>query len=122
PPWARQPSTSYCPPTRSPGRSFGVKENRVPHLGQNPSVRPGRSPRPRPTGSPQLLQKRLPSATCGSDSTAVDGSRYGTRGTSTSPAPSIPRRPDDRVDPVRVVPDRKSTRLNSSHVKISYAV
>ncbi|WP_246343249.1 hypothetical protein [Actinomadura verrucosospora] len=46
------------------------------------------------------------SATCGSLITADDGSRYGTRGTSTSPAPSIPRRPDDRDEPVRVLPVR----------------
>src|SRR3989442_2401095 len=33
------------------------------------------------------------------------------------PAVSVPC-----VDPVRDAPDRKSTRLNSSHVRISYAV
>ncbi|GAA0351805.1 hypothetical protein GCM10010151_46790 [Actinoallomurus spadix] len=76
----------------------------MPHLGQNPSARPGRSPRDRPTGSPQLLQKRLFSATTGSDMIAEAGSRYGTRGTSTRPAPSIPRRrEEDRDEPVRTL-------------------
>ncbi|GLZ07102.1 hypothetical protein Acsp03_45680 [Actinomadura sp. NBRC 104412] len=51
-----------------------------------------------------MLQNRLASGTCGSDRTAEDGSRYGTRGTSTSPAPSMPRRPEEREDPVRVDP------------------
>ncbi|GAA2136652.1 hypothetical protein GCM10009727_31540 [Actinomadura napierensis] len=69
-------------------------------------MRPGRSARPRPTGSPQWEQNRLPSATCGSLITADDGSRYAIRGTSTRPAPSIPRRPDDRDEPVRVLPVR----------------
>ncbi|WP_425550741.1 hypothetical protein, partial [Actinoallomurus liliacearum] len=37
-------------------------------------------------------------------STAEAGSRYGTRGTSTRPAPSIPRRRDeDRDEPVRTL-------------------
>jgi hypothetical protein len=31
------------------------------------------------------------SGTCGSDSTALVGSRYGTRGISSRPAPSLPR-------------------------------
>src|SRR3954454_9255512 len=92
------PSTSYWPPTSSPSASFGVKENAVPQAPQKPSVRPGRSPRLRPTGSPQFPQNRLLSDTDGSVSTADAGSRYGTLGTSTSPAPSIPRRPDVRDD------------------------
>jgi hypothetical protein len=58
---------------------------------------PGRPSRSRPTGWPQPLQKRLFSGTRGSASTALDGSRYGTGGISTSPAPSLPR--DDRLTP-----------------------
>ena len=63
PPCARQPTTSYWPPTRAPGSSFGVNENGVRHFGQKPSVRPGRPSRERPTGAPQMEQKRLSSAT-----------------------------------------------------------
>ncbi|GAA0431322.1 hypothetical protein GCM10010357_61230 [Streptomyces luteireticuli] len=57
---------------------------------QKPSVRPGRSPRERPTGSPQSLreQNRLRSGTSGSASTAERGSGRGTPGTLTRPAPS----------------------------------
>ncbi|KUL60319.1 hypothetical protein ADL32_16885 [Streptomyces albidoflavus] len=60
---------------------------------QNPSVRPGRSPRDRPTGAPHSarLQNRLRSGTRGSDATAVRGSGRGTSGTATRPAPSRPR-------------------------------
>src|SRR3989442_12166724 len=38
------------------------------------------------------------------------------------PARQQRRRQDDRVDGEDLHPDRKSTRLNSSHVRISYAV
>ncbi|GHJ28276.1 hypothetical protein TPA0910_27090 [Streptomyces hygroscopicus subsp. sporocinereus] len=57
---------------------------------QKPSVRPGRSPRARPTGAPQSarLQNRFRSGTSGSASTAVRGSGRGTSGTLTRPAPS----------------------------------
>ena len=65
--------------------------------GQNPSVRPGRSPSGRGRPARRTLpQNRLSSGTCGFRITAWDGSRYGTGGTSTRPAPSMPRR-DDRV-------------------------
>ncbi len=79
----------------SPGRSFGTKEYGCPHLVQNPSVRPGRSPRERPTGAPQspLLQNRLRSGTSGRSSTADRGSGRGTAGMVTRPAPSL-LRPD----------------------------
>ena len=60
----------------------------MPQFRQNPSVRPARPSFPRPTGCPQLPQKRLFSGTCGSASTALAGSRYGTGGISTSPAPA----------------------------------
>jgi len=46
----------------------------------------------RPTGSSQRAQNRLRSGTCGLVSTAVSGSGAGTGGTSTRPAPSVPRR------------------------------
>jgi hypothetical protein len=68
----------------------------VRHLGQKPSVRPGRPSRLRPAGSPQLPQKRCDSGTFGSFSTALAGSRSGTGGTSTRLAPSRPR-PAERL-------------------------
>src|SRR5947208_6755944 len=92
PPWARQPTASYWPATSSPGRSFGSNENGPPHLRQKPAVRPGSPSRPRPTGSLQRPQKRRLSGTIAeSPSTASAGSRNGTGGISTSPAPRRPR-------------------------------
>ena len=90
------PTTSYWAATRSPARNFGSKENRWPQCGQNPASRPGRPSRPRPTSASQWAQNRLFSATCGSARITVDGSLYGTGGTSTRPAPRLPRldRPD----------------------------
>ncbi|OKJ76667.1 hypothetical protein AMK30_08490 [Streptomyces sp. CB02460] len=66
---------------------------------QNPSVRPGRSPRARPTGAPQSEreQNRLRSGTSGFSMTAVRGSGRGTSGTCTRPAPSR-LRPEALVD------------------------
>lgn len=66
---------------------------------QNPSVRPGRSPRARPTGAPQSEreQNRLRSGTSGFSSTAAEGSGRGTSGMVTSPAPSL-LRPDDGAE------------------------
>lgn len=60
---------------------------------QNPSVRPTRSPRDRPTGAPQSEreQKRFRSGTSGFFITAERGSGRGTSGTSTRPTPSLPR-------------------------------
>src|SRR6516225_3221049 len=92
--------TSYCPFTSSPGTSFGVKEKRVPQCRQNPSVMPARPSRDCPTSCPQFPQYRRFSGTCGSARIADDGSSAGTGGTSTSPAPSLPR--DDRPLPGRV--------------------
>ena len=41
PPWARQPTTSYWPPTSAPGAAAcGSKSNGVRHFGQKPLVRP----------------------------------------------------------------------------------
>jgi hypothetical protein len=62
-------------------------------LVQNPSVRPTRSPRERPTGAPQSEreQKRFRSGTSGFSITAERGSGRGTSGTSTRPTPSLPR-------------------------------
>ena len=51
PPCARQPTTSYCPPTSAPGCSLGSKSNGVRHFGQKPLVRPGEPSRARPTGA-----------------------------------------------------------------------
>src|SRR5215475_14939039 len=51
--------------------------------------------------------------------------RPGPRGRRCQPAPlasAEPAPPCDRRDAPARCPDRKSTRLNSSHVKISYAV
>src|ERR1700722_17050895 len=99
PPCARQPSTSYCPATSSPGTSLGLKEYRVRQFGQNPSVMPGLPSRDWPTSCPQLPQNRRLSGTRGSARTAAAGSSAGTSGTSTRPAPSLPR--DDRPLPGR---------------------
>ncbi|GLX52425.1 hypothetical protein Shyhy01_53750 [Streptomyces hygroscopicus subsp. hygroscopicus] len=68
---------------------------------QNPSVRPGRSPRARPTGAPQSEreQNRLRSGTSGFSRTIVFGSGRGTCGTCTSPAPSRPRPEDPDAEP-----------------------
>ncbi|GGQ20812.1 hypothetical protein GCM10010249_44340 [Streptomyces roseolilacinus] len=83
---------------------------------QNPSVRPGRSPRARPTGAPQSEreQNRRRSGTSGRSITADRGSGRGTAGTATRPAPSRPRverpleEPELRTDTNRAVagPDR----------------
>lgn len=74
----------------SPPVSFGTKEYGCPHLVQKPSVRPGRSPRERPTGAPQSEreQKRFRSGTSGFSITAPRGSGRGTSGIVTRPAPS----------------------------------
>lgn len=88
----------------SPGRSLGTKLYGWPHLVQNPSVRPGWSLCPRPTGAPHSvrLQNRLRSGTSGCSSTAVAGSGRGTSGTATRPAPSRPRtEPEDGPLPWR---------------------
>ena len=85
------PTTSYWPPTIVPGVSEARNENGAPHERQNPSVRPGRPLRVRPTGSSQREQKRRCSATVGSAITAVGGSRAGMGGMSTMPAPRRPR-------------------------------
>ncbi|GAB3694986.1 hypothetical protein GCM10028793_16510 [Nocardiopsis oceani] len=63
----------------------------MPHWRQNPSVRPGCSPRDRPTFSVQLPQKRFFSDTTGLVMIASDGSLAGTSGTWTMPRPSMPR-------------------------------
>ena len=93
PPWARQPTTSYWRATTSPAPSFGSNENGAPHLRQKPDVRPGAPSRPRPTGSSHRAQKRRFSGTIGLTITASAGSRKGTAGISTSPAPSRLRLP-----------------------------
>ncbi len=86
----------------SPALSLGTKEYGCPHLVQKPSVRPGRSPRARPTGAPQSdrEQNRFRSGTSGFSSTMARGSGRGTCGTETSPAPSRPREeaPDDEPE------------------------
>src|SRR5688572_17238235 len=95
------PTTSYWPPTRSPGLSFGVNENLVRHFGQNPSARPGWPSRLRPTGAPQAGQKRFSSATSATAITASRGSPTGDDGTVVTPAPS--RADRTRRMPVRLV-------------------
>src|SRR5690606_41899507 len=64
-----------------------------------------------PPSSPLATTAPLPSR---SGQTARSGSRTPTVTASTPLPPSVPSPRDDQ--------DRKSTRLNSSHVKISYAV
>ncbi|GAA2269963.1 hypothetical protein GCM10010402_27630 [Actinomadura luteofluorescens] len=86
-----------------------MKENGWPQLRQKPSVRPGRPPRLRPTFSSHLLQKRRFSGTSGFSMIAEAGSRAGTGGTSTSPAPSIPRLAEP-LEPVPRVPPREAVR------------
>lgn len=85
----------------SPVCSFGTNEYGWPHFVQNPSVRPGRSPRERPTGAPQSEreQNRLRSGTSGFSRTISRGAGRGTSGTRTSPAPSRPRPEEDAVEP-----------------------
>jgi hypothetical protein len=70
-------------------------------LVQNPSVRPTRSPRERPTGAPQSEreQNRFRSGTSGFSSTIARGSGRGTSGTCTSPTPSRPRPLEAAVEP-----------------------
>ncbi|KFG75483.1 hypothetical protein FM21_04910 [Streptomyces mutabilis] len=83
---------------------------------QKPSVRPGRSPRARPTGAPQSEreQNRFRSGTSGLSRTIARGSGRGIAGTSTRPAPSRPRaeapvpEPELRTDTERPV-DRPDT-------------
>ncbi|BAU83290.1 hypothetical protein SLA_2362 [Streptomyces laurentii] len=78
---------------------------------QKPSVRPGRSPRERPTGAPQSdrEQNRFLSGTSGFAITAPRGSGRGTPGIVTRPAPSRPRvdwaplEPELRTDTERAV-------------------
>ncbi len=76
----------------------------MPQLRQKPSGRPGAPSLPRPTGSLQLAQKRLFSATVGSLRTTLAGSLKEIGSTSTSPAPRF-RRPAPRV---RELPERLS--------------
>ncbi|KUF14804.1 hypothetical protein AT728_35530 [Streptomyces silvensis] len=83
---------------------------------QKPSVRPGRSPRARPTGAPQSEreQNRFLSGTSGFSWTAPRGSGRGTCGTETRPTPSALRpeeaaaEPELRTETERadVLPDR----------------
>jgi len=73
----------------------------LPHFVQNPSVRPGVSPRERPTGAPQSEreQNRLRSGTSGFSWTIPRGSGRGTPGTSTRPTPSRPRTEEPAAEP-----------------------
>ncbi|MBB4979423.1 hypothetical protein GGE06_000311 [Streptomyces sp. SFB5A] len=85
---------------------------------QKPSVRPGRSPRERPTGAPQSEreQKRFRSGTSAFSITAARGSGRGTSGIVTSPAPSRFRadcpldEPELRTDTERPVEAPESER------------
>ena len=60
----------------------------MPHRAQNPSVRPGLSPRLRPTSAPHDGQSRFDSSTSATAITADRGSVIGVEGTVVSPAPS----------------------------------
>ncbi|GAA1175433.1 hypothetical protein GCM10009654_35770 [Streptomyces hebeiensis] len=79
---------------------------------QNPSVRPGLPPRARPTGAPQSdrEQYRLRSGTSGLSITADRGSRRGTSGTETSPAPSRPGPEEDEEPELRTETERPDSR------------
>ncbi len=78
-----------------------MKLNGVRHCGQNPSARPGRPSRERPTGEPHFAQKRRSSGTCGFARIALLGSIGGTLGIVVSPAPR--RAPRSRVDDVPIL-------------------
>ena len=93
------PTTWYCPPTRSPGFSFGENENSWPHCGQSPGA-PGTAVDAAPDGLPHLEQVRLSSGTCGSGLIALLASTGGAGGTTVSPAPNWAAR--TRCEPVRV--------------------
>src|SRR3954453_11231160 len=80
----------------SPACSFGVKENGARQFGQNPSGRPGRPARERPTGLPQFGQYRRSSGTSGLTMIAELGSITGADGTVVIPAPR--RAPRNRLD------------------------
>src|SRR3954451_1983575 len=82
----------------SPVFSFGVKLNGVRQFGQNPSARPGRPPRERPTGEAAFAQNRRSSGTCGFARIALLGSIGGTLGIVVRPAPR--RAPRSRVEDV----------------------
>ncbi len=68
---------------------------------QKPSVRPGRSPRARPTRAPQSEreQNRFRSGTSGLSRTIARGSGRGIAGTSTRPAPRRPRAEEPAGEP-----------------------
>ena len=104
PPWARHPTTSYWPPTRSPGANFGVNENGCPHLAQKPSSRPGVPSCPRPTGAPHsgCPQNFWWSGMRGSSSTTLWGSGTSISGMSTRPRPR-PGRESRPLTAVRAV-------------------
>src|SRR3954470_15453672 len=89
-----------------PGPSLGSKSKRWRHWLHTPLSRPsGASGRARPTGAPQLEQKRLSSLTVGLARTTVAGSMVGAGATSTRPAPmALVRRLVVRVVPVRLDP------------------
>src|SRR5207302_6348389 len=76
---------------------------------------------PEPSGGEQAGRGRSPRA-------VVDAILGETGSHSVGPPPTLPERkpamPESSVvsDLMSVIADRKSTRLNSSHVKISYAV
>jgi hypothetical protein len=100
----------------SPASSLGVNEYGLPHLVQKPSVRPGLSPRARPTGAPQSEreQNRFRSGTSGFSRTISRGSGRGTAGTCTRPTPSRPRLevPDDEPE-LRTDTERLEARPDS---------
>ena len=84
-----------------------MKENSWPHVGQKPSVRPGRPSLLRPTGLPHLAQVRLSSGTSGFFITTLAASTSGTGGIVVRPAPSRAERSrwdDDRTRWVAPVP------------------
>ena len=85
------------------GAELGLERERRAALAAEARGRvPGASSRPRPTGSSQRAQKRRLSGTtaAASSSTASDGSRNGTAGISTRPAPRRAARARAAVRPV----------------------
>src|SRR5690606_39879945 len=93
----------------------GIEETSAISLPDALLVSDGRDGRPRARGRPSVLSCGRPGSDPRSSRTSERPLRGPQRAAPVDPGPRRPR-------PAPTVRDRKSTRLNSSHVKISYAV